>query len=166
MTNQQPSASADITIAAAPAAVYALITDLDVLASVKAALIQTSRTAVRGGWGLIISGVLVCLTIWCTTRVENEAAKAVAVFSFISAFVTCGFEHVVANMTFFSLGLMYHVDGATLGLAARNLLWSGLGNLVGGALFVAGAYVISHRTEEGSAEEKAALAAAAPARVH
>lgn len=32
MTNQQPSASADITIAAAPASVYALITDLDVLA--------------------------------------------------------------------------------------------------------------------------------------
>ncbi|SJM57777.1 hypothetical protein FM111_06110 [Brevundimonas diminuta 3F5N] len=38
-------------------------TDLDVLASVKASLIQTSKTAVRGGWGLIISGVLVCLTI-------------------------------------------------------------------------------------------------------
>jgi hypothetical protein len=37
--------------------------DLDVLASVKASLVQTSRTAVRGGWGLIVSGVLVCLTI-------------------------------------------------------------------------------------------------------
>lgn len=112
----------------------------------------------------IMCNILVCLTIWCTTRVENEVAKAVAVFSFISAFVTCGFEHVVANMTFFSLGLMYHVDGATIGLAARNLLWSGLGNLVGGAIFVAGAYVLAHRTEEGSAEEKAALEAAVPAR--
>lgn len=38
-------------------------TDADVLASVKATLVQTSRTAVRGGWGLIVSGVLVCLTI-------------------------------------------------------------------------------------------------------
>ncbi|WP_303325108.1 formate/nitrite transporter family protein [Actinomyces radicidentis] len=111
----------------------------------------------------IMCNVLVCLTIWCTTRLENEVAKAVAVFSFIGAFVACGFEHVVANMTFFSLGLMYHVDGATIGLAARNLLWSGLGNLVGGAIFVAGAYVLAHRTEEGSAEEKAALEAAAPA---
>lgn len=37
--------------------------DPDVLASVKASLVQTSRTAVRGGWGLIASGCLVCLTI-------------------------------------------------------------------------------------------------------
>lgn len=37
--------------------------DPDVLASVMASLVQTSKTAVRGGTGLIICGVAVCLTI-------------------------------------------------------------------------------------------------------
>lgn len=96
----------------------------------------------------IMCNVLVCLTIWCVTRLSSEVAKAVAVFAIISAFVTCGYEHVVANMTFFSLGLLYHVDSASLWLAARNLLVSGAGNLVGGGLFVAGAYVLAARTEQ------------------
>lgn len=112
----------------------------------------------------IMCNILVCLTIWCTTRVENEVAKAIAIFAIISAFVTSGYEHVVANMTFFSLGLMYGVNGASLGSAAYNLLLSGLGNLVGGAIFVALAYVVAVRTDEGAAEAKEAAEAAAQAR--
>ncbi|GAA0777996.1 hypothetical protein [Brevundimonas olei] len=38
-------------------------TDSDVLASVRTALVQTSRTAVHGGTGLIICGVAISLTI-------------------------------------------------------------------------------------------------------
>ena len=37
--------------------------DADILASVRASLVQTSRTAVRGGWSLIVCGALICLTI-------------------------------------------------------------------------------------------------------
>ncbi|SPT55039.1 Probable nitrite transporter [Actinomyces bovis] len=96
----------------------------------------------------IMCNILVCLTIWCVTRLSSEVAKAVAVFAIISAFVTCGFEHVVANMTFFSLGLFYGVDGASVTLALRNLLVSGIGNLVGGAIFVGAAYLLAARTEQ------------------
>ena len=38
-------------------------TDPDVLTSVKASLLKSSSSAVRNGWGLAISGALVCLTI-------------------------------------------------------------------------------------------------------
>ena len=38
-------------------------TDPDVLASVKARLVKSSRSAVGYGWGLIFCGALICLTI-------------------------------------------------------------------------------------------------------
>lgn len=38
-------------------------TDPDVLASVKASLLKSSKSAVRNGWGLVACGVLVCVTI-------------------------------------------------------------------------------------------------------
>lgn len=98
----------------------------------------------------IMCNVLVCLTIWCTTRLESEIGKAIAIFMIISAFVACGFEHVVANMSFFGLGIACGVDGASVGLMARNLLISGLGNTVGG-LLVAGAFLAAHRTEGATA---------------
>ncbi|MGW4444742.1 formate/nitrite transporter family protein [Streptomyces sp. NPDC004682] len=49
-------------------------------------------------------------------------------------FAGSGFEHVVANMTAFSLGLFEDVPGVTVGAFTRNLLFVGLGNLVGGLL--------------------------------
>lgn len=99
----------------------------------------------------ILCNILVCLTIWCVTRLENEVAKAVAILVIISAFVAGGFEHVVANMSFFSLGLFYDVPAASLGAAARNLALSGLGNLIGGGVFVAGAYLLACRVDDGAA---------------
>ncbi|HVX45780.1 MAG TPA: hypothetical protein VHC49_17955, partial [Mycobacteriales bacterium] len=46
----------------------------------------------------------------------------------------------VANMTVFSLGMFEHTPLATAGAFARNLLYVGLGNLVGGGLLVGAVY--------------------------
>ncbi|MDC4233957.1 formate/nitrite transporter family protein [Actinomyces sp. B33] len=114
----------------------------------------------------ILCNILVCLAIWCVTRTDNEMTKIVAMAWCLAAFVGSGFEHVVANMTTFSLGIMHGVDGATLVAMARNLLLVGAGNIVGGAVFVAAAYLVSSTTEDGAAEAKAEYAARTGADAH
>lgn len=90
----------------------------------------------------IMCNVLVCLAIWSQARTQNDVAKILLMGWCMFAFVTSGFEHVVANMTTFSLGFFMGVDHATLFEAARNWLIVGAGNLVGGALFVGGSYLL------------------------
>jgi nitrite transporter NirC len=88
----------------------------------------------------VLCNFLVCLAVWMAARTKSDGAKLALIFWCLLAFVGSGFEHVVANMTVFSLGLFEHVKGATVGAFARNLLFVGLGNLVGGGLLVGAAY--------------------------
>lgn len=88
----------------------------------------------------ILCNVLVCVAIWMTVRLRSESARILAVFAAILAFITSGFEHVVANMTTFTIGLLSGDPSATVPLFALNLLCVGLGNLVGGGLVVGAGY--------------------------
>ncbi|MET8767244.1 formate/nitrite transporter family protein [Streptomyces sp. NPDC004658] len=100
--------------------------------------------AAESGTALFFRGVLcnflVCLAVWTSARTRSDGAKLALVFWCLLAFVGSGFEHVVANMTYYWLGLMEHLPGATAGHFARNLLLVGLGNLVGGALLAGATY--------------------------
>ncbi|PZU49591.1 MAG: formate/nitrite transporter [Microbacterium sp.] len=84
----------------------------------------------------ILCNVLVCLAIWMAARVRSEVAKILLIFAAILAFISSGFEHVVANMTTYGVGLFTADPNATWALFANNVLWVGLGNLVGGAVVV------------------------------
>jgi nitrite transporter NirC len=88
----------------------------------------------------VLANFLVCLAVWMAARTKSDGAKLAVIFWCLLAFVGSGFEHVVANMTTFSLGMMEGVPGATLGAFAKDLLYVGLGNLVGGGLLVGAAY--------------------------
>jgi nitrite transporter NirC len=88
----------------------------------------------------ILCNFLVCLAVWMGVRTKSDGAKIALIFWCLLAFVASGFEHVVANMTTFSLAMFDHVDGATAMTFGRNLLFVGLGNLVGGGLLVGAAY--------------------------
>ncbi|WP_336727696.1 formate/nitrite transporter family protein [Cellulosimicrobium cellulans] len=90
----------------------------------------------------VLCNLLVCAAIWACGRLRSEAGKAIVLFWAILAFIASGFEHVVANMTTFSLGLLGGLGPTTWADFARNLTWVGLGNLVGGALVVGLAYVV------------------------
>ncbi|HXH59028.1 formate/nitrite transporter family protein, partial [Iamia sp.] len=77
---------------------------------------------------------LVCLGLWMASRVQSDTAKAIVLWWALLAFIGSGFEHSIANMTIFSLGIL---DGsATVGALARNLAWTVPGNVVGGGLLV------------------------------
>lgn len=87
----------------------------------------------------VLCNVLVCLAVWMGTRVRSEGAKIALIFVSITAFVTSGFEHVVANMTTYWIGVLTLDPNASPGNFAGNMLWVGLGNLLGGFI-VAAAY--------------------------
>lgn len=90
----------------------------------------------------ILCNLLVCLAIWMSARVASDTAKILLIFAAILAFISSGFEHVVANMTTYGIGLFGGYADATWLLFGSNVLWVGLGNLIGGGLFVGVAYWI------------------------
>lgn len=91
---------------------------------------------------------LVCLSLWTSARTRSDAAKCILIFWCLFAFIACGFEHSVANMTIFLVALLSaSTDGISLAGAAHNLLWVTVGNAIGGAIFVgAGYWTVAERT--------------------
>jgi len=95
---------------------------------------------------------LVCLAVWTAARTRSDGAKLGLIFWCLLAFIASGFEHSVANMTVFSLAMFEHTPLATASAFARNMLYVGLGNLVGGGLLVGAAYgFIGHRKKTAAA---------------
>ena len=116
------------------AATPLLSTDTSLVHS--AALAKTSAPASALFFRGILCNWLVCLAIWMANRVEGSA-KFIAIWWCLLAFIACGYEHSVANMTLFSLSwLGNHSDNYTLAGIGHNLLWVSLGNIVSGAIFM------------------------------
>ena len=110
----------------------------------------------------ILCNTLVCLAIWLSLSSRLPAHRAILTVLPIAAFVAAGFEHAVANMYFISFGLMvkhtasdafWDLTNATPALFpsltltgfAINLAAVTIGNIVGGAIFVAGTYWLLYR---------------------
>jgi formate/nitrite transporter len=83
---------------------------------------------------------LVCLGVWLAMAAEDIGGKILAIFFPITAFVALGFDHVVANMFFLPAAHFAGVPGIGWGRIVHNLVFAGLGNIVGGAVFVGLAY--------------------------
>lgn len=95
----------------------------------------------------ILCNWLVCLAIWTPARLKDETAKIWAMAWCLLAFVACGFDHSVANMSAVLIGLFQPVPIGTLSGAVYDLAVVSLGNLLGGAIFVTGAYLLVTKTE-------------------
>ncbi len=91
-------------------------------------------------WRSVLCNMLVCLALWMAQRTKSDAAKLICLWWALLAFVASGFEHSVANMTVFSLGIFTHLPHGTWGTLTRNLLWTVPGNIVGGGLLIGIAY--------------------------
>jgi len=89
-------------------------------------------------WRSVLCNMLVCLALWMAARTRSDGAKLAVLWWALLAFIASGFEHSIANMTVFSLGVFE--GSATWGQLARNLLWTVPGNIVGGGLLVGGLY--------------------------
>lgn len=104
---------------------------------------------------------LVCLALWMASKAENNTGKILSVIFPITAFVASGFEHSIANMYFIPMGiflkgvggLAYNNVGGLVnltwgGFIAKNLIPVTLGNIVGGAFFVAILYCYIYTAQE------------------
>ena len=100
-------------------------------------------------WELFLRGILcnwlVCLAVWMAMRTANEAAKIMLIFWCLFAFVGSGFEHSIANQSVMGIALFLpHGEAVTWGGFVWNQLFVGLGNIVGGSVFVGAAYWLSN----------------------
>lgn len=106
-------------------------------------------------WPLFLRGllcnVLVCLATWCGFKCKSESGKLIMIFWCLFAFITCGFEHSVANMTLLTIGLLSpHTAAVSLGGYIYNIGIVSLGNMAGGILFVAVPYFLISRKKKGA----------------
>src|SRR5699024_758631 len=94
----------------------------------------------------IFANWLVCLAVYLPTRVQSDGAKMVMIFIAVFAFFVSGYEHSIANFSFFSLALLQqHPDTISLAGAIHNLIPATLGNMVGGGFFVGATYYYLER---------------------
>ncbi len=98
----------------------------------------------------IFCNICVCIAIWCGAKLKSEGAKIALNFCCVVTFVTCGFEHSVANMTFLTIGLL-NPNGVT-GIAMSGFLYNlaivTIGNMIGGIVCVALPYFLIAKTKE------------------
>ncbi|MCK4411268.1 formate/nitrite transporter family protein, partial [Candidatus Bipolaricaulota bacterium] len=102
------------------------------------------------------------LAVWMAVSAGTVVGKVWAIFFPIMAFVSSGFEHSVANMFFIPMGLALKGQAAvvtvaglteklshlTVGGMVINLIPVTLGNIVGGAFFVATLYWVVYLRKE------------------
>lgn len=93
-----------------------------------------------------VSGIgcnwLVALAVWLSYGADNMSGKILGIWFPTMAFVAIGFQHVVANMFLIPAAIFegYYSWGEYL----KNFVPVWLGNLTGGAMFVAGAYWMAY----------------------
>src|SRR5258705_12525271 len=85
---------------------------------------------------------MVCLGVWMAARIKSEPARILMIWWCMFTFITCGYEHSIANMCGLMLGLLLPHQGMAISLSgyAYNLALATLGNIIGGAAFVGAAY--------------------------
>lgn len=97
----------------------------------------------------VLCNLLVCLAVWCSFRCKSESGKLIMVFWCLFAFITCGFEHSIANMTLLTAAMFEPAGAAvTLGGYFYNILTVSLGNLIAGVVFMAVPYYIISKKKE------------------
>ena len=91
----------------------------------------------------VMCNICVCLAIWCGAKMKSEGGKIAMNVCCVVTFVTCGFEHSVANMTFFAVGLM-NPNGMAISMSGviMNLIVVTIGNMIGGIICVALPYYL------------------------
>ncbi len=103
---------------------------------------KMAHTPAEMFFGGVMCNILVCGAIWSASRLRSESAKAIILFWGVFAFIASGFEHVVANMTIYGLGILgAGTVSVSLGAFATSMLWVGLGNLVGGMVVIGMGYL-------------------------
>jgi formate transporter len=97
----------------------------------------------------LLCNALVCVAVWMAMGGRSVADRILAIVFPITAFVTIGFEHSIANWFLLPLGVaLADAGGVSLAGVAQNLAVVTLGNIAGGTLLVAGVYWLAYLRRE------------------
>ncbi len=124
--------------------------------TLKIAAYKTHLTFSQAFYLGIMCNWLVCIAVWMSYGAKDIIGKCFAIFFPISLFITSGFEHSIANMYYIPAGILAKSNASWVeasGLTAeklahlnwntfitKNLVPVTIGNIVGGAILVAGVY--------------------------
>ena len=89
---------------------------------------------------LFIKGILcnfiVCVGAYVGMKMQDDTAKTIIMMIVVMAFVLPGFEHSIANMGYFTLGIRGLGTSFDWSLLPLHMLISTLGNIVGGGILL------------------------------
>jgi len=125
--------------------------------TINVALNKVSLTPMKAITSGILCNILVCAAVLMALCAKDVTGKIMASFFVIMLFVTAGFEHCVANMYYITAGLMAKLNPSYVAVAmeqygltaerlemlniksmiVNNLIPVTIGNIIGGACFVA-----------------------------
>lgn len=122
--------------------------------AIKTAVNKGSMSFITAFSSGILCNILVCIAVWGAFSAKDIAGKILIIWFPIMAFVVSGFEHSVANMYYFSIGMLAKSNSTFVELSKAgekisnldlkhiilNLIPVTLGNIVGGSLIVATGY--------------------------
>lgn len=124
--------------------------------TIKIAYGKISLSFIQAFCAGVLCNWLVCLAVWMSFAAKDIIGKLFSCFFAVLLFVTAGFEHSVANMYYVPAGIFAKnvnsfmvTSGVSYGALnalnwsnffLRNLIPVTLGNIVGGAILVAGIY--------------------------
>ncbi|KAJ3343332.1 hypothetical protein HDU93_008696 [Gonapodya sp. JEL0774] len=105
-------------------------------------IVSVAHKKVSADFGhLVLKGIgcnwLVCLAVCFAITAESVEGKILGIYLPIWAFVTCGFEHSIANMFFIPTAMLYAPDQISTADLFLNLIPVTIGNIIGGSVFVA-----------------------------
>src|SRR5881394_1319558 len=93
-------------------------------------------------WRAVLANWMVCLGVWMAARIKSEPGRILMIWWCMFTFITCGYEHSIANMCGLMLGILLPYQGMAISVSgyAYNLGLATVGNIIGGAIFVGAAY--------------------------
>lgn len=91
---------------------------------------------------------MVCTAVWVATAAQSAAGKFLGIWILVSSMVAMGFEHSIANMFIIPLGMLNGAPITPSQFILNNLVPVTLGNIVGGAVLVAGVYSFAYGTKD------------------
>lgn len=97
---------------------------------------KSNLTFIQAFFRGIICNIFVTLSVYVSYASKSMSGKILGMWLPVTIFVIGGFEHSVANMFIFPLGLMNGVELSMKGMLINNLLPVTLGNIAGGALII------------------------------
>ena len=109
-------------------------------------------------WRAVLANWFVCLGVWMAARIKSETARILMIWWCMFTFITSGYEHSIANMCGLMLGLLIpHGENITWAGYGYNLGIATVGNVIGGAIFVAGLYWLGSPKAQEQAKPAAEL---------